>query len=243
MRNTFDIKNLIHSFMIIFCVLLIFSMSLKNQNGVISYYDLIICSTTYAYTTIYLAIPYIFICSNKNVFNNNYLVRFKSIDGIWISGCKNLFFWALEDSAFFFISLRVIRIFVADSFCNWKDTDSIFVRYTQYSLRIIPSIIEVIIPAIIIVFLNILLIELIVYLSYWYTGLYWTGYVFFIIVVFVPSLPIVDIEIQGLGLFYSDYCSDICIVNVVMRRVCILILIVGILFFAGLLRKKKDFCI
>ena len=243
MRNTFDIKNVVHTFLIIFCILLIFSMSLKNQNGVVSYYDLILCCTTYAYITIYLVIPYIFISRYKNVFNNNYLIRFKSIDRIWLSGCKKIVYWSLEVVAYVFISLRIISFIVADSFCNWKDDDGIFVSYTQYTLKIIPTIKEILIPAIIIVFLNVLLIEFIVYISYWYTGYYWMGYVLVIVVEFLPSLPIVDIEMQGLGLFYSDYCSDINIFYILMKRVCILILQVVILFLAGLLRKKKDFCL
>lgn len=238
-----DYKKIIYSFFLFFGILLLFAMSLKNRNGSLSGYDLVICCTTYSGITIYLLVPFLFIKRVKNEMNSNILIRYKSIDEIWLNGCKSSIFWAIEMTISIMVSLWLNSLIIADSVCDWTNKNSIFFRYTQYNMDKIPTVKDIFIPAFIIILFNILFIELLTFVCYWYTNMYWFGYVFVIITYLLPELPEMKFQVYGLGLFYTDYCISQSIIEICLKRVIVFICLIVIMIFLGLIRRKRDFLI
>lgn len=239
-KNLYN-KKALSAFMILFIVLLFFCMSIKNRNGMVSSYDLVLCCTTYSYMTVYLIVPYLFIDRLKNIYNYNYLIRHKNIDIVWLKGCGRAVVWAFEFTVYIFISLWVINFIVSDKLCNWREKNSVFFMYTQCEINKIPSLSTIVIPAVVVVFLNIFLIELITYVCYWYTGIFLLGYACAVIVYIIPILPFVKINIYGLGLFYSDYCVSENLICKIIKRAAILICVSLVIVISGLIKRKKDF--
>ena len=241
MTRRLNFKNILHTFFLFFCILLLFAMSLKNRNGSLSGYDLVICCTTYANLTIYLLIPFIFMNRMKNEVNPNSLIRYKNVDYVWISGCKSSFCWAIEITASLMICFVLCGWLIADSVCDWNRKQSIFFRATQYSMSAFPTVKEILIPAFVILFFNILLIELLTFAGFWYVNSFWVGYTVVIIVYLLPELTKMQIEISRLGLYYMDYCLGMRVIDICLKRVMVLICLSVVMVVLGLIRRKKDF--
>ena len=138
-------------------------MALKNKNKTLCGYDLVLCCTTYAYITIYILIPYIFMKRKRNEWNPHILVRYKNVDQIWLMGCRDAVVRAIEITAAISMSILLSSLIVTDSLCDWTNQNSIFANYTQYEISQIPSISEIVIPAAIIIYFNVLWIEILTF--------------------------------------------------------------------------------
>ena len=92
-----------YSFFVFFIFILLFGMALKNKNKTLCGYDLVLCCTTYAYITIYILIPYIFMKRKRNEWNPHILVRYKNVDQIWLMGCR-------DASVFMICAKRIVEI-------------------------------------------------------------------------------------------------------------------------------------
>lgn len=149
------LKVYMYSFFVFFIFILLFGMALKNKNKTLCSYDLVLCCTTYAYITIYILIPYIFMKRERNERNPHILVRYKNVDQIWLKGCKDAVVRAIEITAAISVSILLSSLIVTDSLCDWTDQNSIFANYTQYEISQIPSISEIVIPAAIIIYFNV----------------------------------------------------------------------------------------
>ena len=91
-----NLKEYMYSFFVFFIFILLFGMALKNKNKTLCGYDLVLCCTTYAYITIYILIPYIFMKRKRNEWNPHILVRYKNVDQIWLMGCRDAVVRAIE---------------------------------------------------------------------------------------------------------------------------------------------------
>lgn len=236
-----NLKEYMYSFFVFFIFILLFGMALKNKNKTLCGYDLVLCCTTYAYITIYILIPYIFMKRKRNEWNPHILVRYKNVDQIWLMGCRDAVVRAIEITAAILMSILLSSLIVTDSLCDWTNQNSIFANYTQYEISQIPSISEIVIPAAIIIYFNVLWIEILTFLGYWYTNMYWTGYVFVVLTYILPKLPGLPIPITGLGLFYSDYCRDASVFMICAKRIVEIVCLSIVMVVLGLLRRKKDF--
>ena len=156
-------------------------------------------------------------------------------------GCRDAVVRAIEITAAISMSILLSSLIVTDSLCDWTNQNSIFANYTQYEISQIPSISEIVIPAAIIIYFNVLWIEILTFLGYWYTNMYWTGYVFVVLTYILPKLPGLPIPITGLGLFYSDYCRDASVFMICAKRIVEIVCLNIVMVVLGLLRRKKDF--
>ena len=124
------------------------------------------------------------------------------------------------------MSILLSSLIVTDSLCDWTNQNSIFANYTQYEISQIPSISEIVIPAAIIIYFNVLWIEILTFLGYWYTNMYWTGYVFVVLTYILPKLP---------------GCRDAAVFMICAKRIVEIVCLSIVMVVLGLLRRKKDF--
>ncbi|MBE5946393.1 MAG: hypothetical protein E7259_05510 [Lachnospiraceae bacterium] len=235
------LRNCMYSFFVFFIFILLFGMALKNKNNTLCSYDLVLCCTTYAYITIYILIPYIFMKRKRNEWNPYILVRYRNVDMIWLKGCKDAIVWAVEITVCILVSILLSSLIVTDSLCDWTNQNSIFVNYTQYEITQFPAISKIVIPAASIIYFNVLWIEILTFLGYWYTNMYWTGYIFVVLLYVLPKLPWLPVQISGLGLFYSDYCGNQSIFMICIKRIGEIVCLIMVMVVLGLFRRKKDF--
>lgn len=240
MNNIVSLR-FIKTFGLILFIVMMFNMSLKNNNDVLSSYDIPVCMSLYSSVIIYPIIPYIYIKHLRSYQNVNCLIRYGSINRIWFKSCMDALLKATELTLMIAVSGFVTNAVVSYSVFNWNDKESIFCRITFSRIEMAPSIWEIMLPVIVFCFLNILLIELVTLVTYWYINMYWIGYAFVVVGYTLPSIPGFKYSLNRMCIAYEDMLVLDSIKPIWVEKAVVLVGSICIMILVGLVRKRKDF--
>lgn len=216
-------------------------LSVKKMNPELSFYDAVMCSSMYAYMTIYTILPFFFSLWLNRYYRPENVVRFESVKKLWLINCGHILLLSVFCTVWLLIDVCVCGFFVSDHIVNWDTQGSLYFKYTLRVISDPPSIFLLLSLVAGCIFVNCLMIGMIMASSRFVWNKSVIGYIAVVLIYVIPNFLGADDGFYKMMPRYEDFIHGVSPgMNIIRRCMIEFFIIVGLLYL-GFVKGKRDY--